>query len=244
MKTGETAEKAAERGTEFMKILLINGSPKREQSDTMRLTRAFLDGMRDVLPVEVQTICPIDRVIEPCRGCFACMHDGSCVCQDDMKQILADILSSDLLLFSFPLYCYGMPAPLKGLIDRTLPLNSMNMQKNGDRYEHTAQTDYSRLRYAMICGCGFPNARHNFEALTMQFRLMFGADSLMLTIPEAPMFSAPEAVSVTKPFLETVRQAGRAYASDGIVDTETMAKLAVPMIPEDVYARICSGQSA
>lgn len=51
-----------------MKILLINGSPKREQSDTMRLTRAFLDGMRDVLPVGVQTICPIDRAIEPCRG--------------------------------------------------------------------------------------------------------------------------------------------------------------------------------
>ena len=42
--------------------------------------------------------------------------------------------------------------------------------------------------------------------------------------------------------LETVRQAGRAYASDGTVDAETMAKLAVPMIPEDVYARICSGQ--
>ena len=113
-----------------MKILLINGSPKREQSDTMRLTRSFLDGMRDALPVGVQTICPIDRVIEPCRGCFACMRGGGCVRQDDMKQILADILSSDLLLFSFPLYCYGMPAPLKGLIDRTLPLNSIKMQKN------------------------------------------------------------------------------------------------------------------
>ncbi|MDD7310265.1 MAG: NAD(P)H-dependent oxidoreductase [Eubacteriales bacterium] len=74
-----------------MKILLINGSPKREQSDTMRLTRSFLDGMRDALPVGVQTICPIDRVIEPCRGCFACMRGGGCVCQDDMKQILADI---------------------------------------------------------------------------------------------------------------------------------------------------------
>ena len=242
MKNDEAAVKAAERGTEFMKILLINGSPKREQSDTMRLTRAFLGGMRGVLPVEVQTICPIDRTIEPCRGCFACMRGGRCVCQDDMKQILADILSSDLLLFSFSLYCYGMPAPLKGLIDRTLPLNRMEMQKNGDRYEHTAQTDYSRLHYAMICGCGFPNAQYNFEAVTMQFRLMFGADCLMLTVPEAPMFNAPEAAPVTKPFLETVRQAGRAYAADGTVEAETMAKLAVPMIPEAVYARICSGQ--
>ena len=91
-------------------------------------------------------------------------------------------------------------------------------------------------------GGGFPNARHNFETVTMQFRLMFGADSLILTVPEAPMFNAPEAASVAKPFLETVRQAGRAYASDGTVDAENMAKLTVPMIPEDVYARICSGQ--
>lgn len=41
-----------------------------------------------------------------------------------MKEILEEILGSDLLLLSFPLYCYGMPAPLKAVIDRTLPLSS------------------------------------------------------------------------------------------------------------------------
>ena len=29
-----------------MKILVLNGSPKRDQSDTMHITRAFLEGMR------------------------------------------------------------------------------------------------------------------------------------------------------------------------------------------------------
>ena len=37
-----------------MRILVLNGSPKREQSDTMHLTRAFLEGMREAAPQEVE----------------------------------------------------------------------------------------------------------------------------------------------------------------------------------------------
>ena len=169
------------------------------------------------------------------------MHNGGrCIHADDMPQILSEILQSDLLLFSFPLYCYGMPAPFKALIDRTVVLFSMTMQKVGERYEHVGQADYSKLRYLMICGCCFPNAAHNFETAIAQFRLMFGSDSTIVTVSEAPMFNAPEAV--TKPFLETMRTAGREYAQTGCISDETMAKLAVPMIPDDLYARICTGE--
>ncbi len=119
-----------------------------------------------------------------------------------MHDILMEILDSDLLLFSFPLYCFAMPACLKALLDRTLPLGKLSMEKVGERYEHVKQKDFSHLRYAMICGCGFPNAKNNFEGVLKQWELMFGKESLAITVPEAPMFNVPEASEVTKPYLE------------------------------------------
>ncbi len=222
-----------------MKILVLNGSPKREQSDTMHITGAFLEGMREAEEQEIRTIHVIDRHIEYCTGCFACMHNGGdCIHDDDMRAILEAILDSDLLLLSFPLYCYGMPAPLKALIDRTLPLSSMAMRKVGERYEHVGQADFSRLRYLMICGCGFPNSRHNFEPVVAQFRLLFHNRQTVLTVPESPMFSAPEAAPVTAPRLALIRQAGRQYAETGEIEETLLAEIMSPMIPEEQYAAI------
>ena len=222
-----------------MKILVCNGSPKRENSDTLRITRAFLDGMKEAAAQEIHLIHVIDRRIEYCTGCFTCKRNGGqCVHDDDMREILSRLLDSDLLLFSFPLYCYGMPAPLKALLDRTMPLSSMAMRKVGERYDHVGQADFSRLRYLMICGCGFPNSRHNFEPAVMQFQLCFPENSTVINVPESPMFSAPEAAVVTAPRLKLVRQAGRQYAETGAIDAGLLAQITSPMIPEEQYAQI------
>ncbi|MGN1025692.1 MAG: flavodoxin family protein [Faecousia sp.] len=225
-----------------MKILVLNGSPKKGSSDTLHITRAFLDGMQEAEPQEVQLIHVADQHIEFCSGCLACMRNGGvCRHKDDMRSILEQILASDLLLFSFPLYCYGMPAMLKNLIDRTLPLSSLAMQKVGDRYVHVGQADFSRLQYLMICGCGFPNSAHNFEPAVAQFKLMFPCGHTILTVPESPMFNAPEAAVVTVPRLELVREAGRQYAKTGAIDEGFLAQIGSPMIPEETYAKIVNG---
>lgn len=222
-----------------MKILVLNGSPKCDKSDTMHITRDFLDGMNEVAEQKVHIINVIEKHIEYCKGCFICKHNGgTCVYKDDMQDILQEILASDLLIFNYPLYAYGMPAPLKALIDRTMPLSSMAMQKDGERYEHVCQADYSHLKYLMICGCGFPNSKHNFEPAVAQFKLCFPNNHTIITIPESPMFNAPEASVVTVPRLELVKQAGKEYAQKGEISTELLAQVCSPMIPEDEYAKI------
>ena len=225
-----------------MKILVLNGSPKRDKSDTLRITRAFLDGMQEAAEQEIHILHVIAQHIEPCSGCFACMHNGGdCVHHDDMQAILEEILASDLLIWSFPLYCYGMPAPLKALLDRTLPLSSMAMRKVDERYEHVEQADFSHLRYLMICGCGFPNSRHNFEPAIAQFKLCFPGRHPILTVPESPMFNAPEAAIVTEPRLALVRKAGHQFARTREIAPELIVEIGTPMIPEEQYAAIVNG---
>ena len=225
-----------------MRILVLNGSPKREQSDTLHITQAFLEGMNEASHHDIHIIHVIDSHINYCTGCFSCMKNGgTCIHEDDMRNILEEILSSDLLIWSFPLYCYGMPAPLKALLDRTLPLSSMAMQKAGERYEHVGQADVSHLRYLMICGCGFPNSRHNFEPAVAQFRLCFPGSHTIITVPESPMFNAPEAAIVTEPRLSLVKQAGTQYAETGEIDQALLDEIGTPMIDEEQYAAIVNG---
>ena len=225
-----------------MKILVFNGSPKKEKSDTLHITHAFLNGMSEAAPQEVQCIDVIDQKINFCLGCFACKQNGgNCVQDDAMYGILEKILDSDLLLFSFPLHSYGMPAPLKNLIDRMLPLSSMAMASVNGRYTHIGQRDYAHLRYLMICGCGFPNSKQNFEPAIAQFKLLFPSGHTILTVPESPMFNAPEAAAVTVPRLELVKKAGRQYTETGTIEETLLAEVGSPMIPEEVYAKIVNG---
>ena len=222
-----------------MRILVLNGSPKKEKSDTLCITRAFLQGMESFAPQEIKIIHASEQRVEYCRGCFTCMHNGGkCVIDDGMRAVLDEILKSDLLVLSFPLYCYGMPAPLKAIIDRTLPLSCMEMRREGERYVHAGQADCSRLKYLMVCGCGFPNSKQNFEPAVAQFGLLFPCRGTVITVPESPMFNVPQAAPVTAPRLELLRRAGEAYARTGGIPAALAEEICSPMIPEVQYAQI------
>ena len=87
-----------------MKILVLNGSPKK-QSDTFRMTERFIKGLNRNEEHEVHVINVIEKNIAPCRGCFGCwaQMDGHCTIDDDQNEILDLYRKSDLVIWSFPL---------------------------------------------------------------------------------------------------------------------------------------------
>ena len=225
-----------------MRVLVLNGSPKKK-SDTFRLTEAFLRGMNRARQHEVQVIRVIEKHIAPCRGCFGCWQrmDGHCVIDDYQNEILDLYRAAELVIWSFPLYCYGMPSHLKAVLDRTIPLIKMKMiQEEDGTVRHEALADFSKQRTLVLCGCGFPDWEGNFDALRMQCRQCF-CNLQMVCVPEAPMLNVPQAAVVADPLLDSFEKAGEEYARSLALSPETIARLETPMIPKEVYISIVNG---
>ncbi len=225
-----------------MRILVLNGSPKRK-SDTFRLTEAFLKGLDREKRHEITVIDVIERKIAPCRGCFGCWQnmDGHCVIDDDQNGILDLYRTSDIIIWSFPLYCYGMPSHLKAVLDRTIPLIKMKMvQEEDGTVRHEALADFSKIHTVVICGCGFPDWDGNFESLRLQCRQCF-RDPVTVFVPEAPMLNVPQAAPLADPLLARFKRAGEEYASSLTLSSETIAGLEAPMIPKETYINIVNG---
>lgn len=225
-----------------MRILVLNGSPKKK-SDTFRLTDAFLKGLNRGGEHEVHIVNVIDKKIAPCHGCFSCWQreDGHCVIPDDQNAILDVYRDADLIIWSFPLYCYGMPSHLKAVLDRTIPLVKMKMVRQPDgSVRHETLVDFSRVHTVVICGCGFPHWEGNFDGLKHMCKTCFG-DPVMVCVPETPMLNVPDAAIVADPLLNRFEEAGAEYAANLRLSAETVAALETPMISADEYIRNVNG---
>ena len=227
-----------------MKVLVLNGSPKKK-SDTFRMAEAFLRGLNKNQEHEVQIVNVIDKKIAPCRGCFGCWQklDGHCVIEDDQNALLDEYRSADIIIWNFPLSCYGMPSHLKAFLDRTIPLVKMDMrQEENGRVRHEALVDFSRIHTVVLCGCGFPDWEGNFDGLKMQCRQCFG-NLEMVCVPETPMLNVPEAAPLADPLLASFEKAGEEYAASLKLSAETIARLETPMIPKEMYINIVNGNA-
>lgn len=223
-----------------MKILVINGSPKGELSNTMKITRAFIEGMEETYDI-VDTM----RVnVKPCLGCYGCwvQTPGRCVQKDDMQGILDKILESDIVIWSTPLYCYSVPSNCKALYDRLLPLGmqQQSVDETGATYHPCRQEIHTNIM--LISGCGFPNRENNFEAMDFQFNRMFSKDCPRIYCLESPLLSIPEAKPVADVYLTYARRAGEEFKASGRISKETQAILDAPMIPPDEYRMRINGR--
>jgi multimeric flavodoxin WrbA len=103
-----------------IKLLGICGSPRKNKSSRFMLEEA-LEAARAAAPelVETELYSISTKTFHGCDACYQCEKLGHCrKIDDDFGELRDKWLAADAVIYSVPVYHMGIPAQLKGFIDR------------------------------------------------------------------------------------------------------------------------------
>lgn len=226
-----------------MNILLINGSPKGKKSNTYKLSSSFVDGLKESyseFSFEELDVNKLD--INFCLGCFCCWNKtpGKCVLNDDMQKVIESLLWADITIWSFPLYYFSVPSKLKTLIDRQLPMVQPFMVQDSESGNHPTRFDMSNKKNVLISTCGFYTTKGNYDSVIPMFDHLLGKNNYeTIFCSQGELFRVPELTNKTNEYLETVKTAGKEYATTGI-SSKTRAKLETLLFPKETFEEMAN----
>ncbi len=217
-----------------MKVLILNGSPKGEASNTMWLTNAFVAGFPDTMDIE--KIHLREKELHPCMGCFSCWTKtpGHCVIQDDMQEIYRKILEADIIIESIPLYFAGMPSRMRILTERCLLFTKRYEGSPEDTFHSILEMEEHSLRkkrLVIISSCGYVSMDTMFEALTKEFDLICGNGNYTKVLcAQGELLQAGNRTRQVIHYLEEVKKAGGEFYETGSISEERIRILNTPMV--------------
>ena len=215
-----------------MNILVVNGSPKAERSNTFNITRAFLEGFPSDTQVELFHLSKLN--IKPCMGCYSCWKKtgGKCVIKDDMQELYEKLSKADIMIDSFPLFFFGMPGPMKTFTDRCLPLMQPylgNSVTDSDVCFHKLRDEsYLQKKLVVISSCGYVEAAPVYPALLKQLDMISGGRHTAILCPEGEIFVSEMAKRQRGGYLKDIAGAGREFAENGRLSEETLKRISKP----------------
>lgn len=226
-----------------MKVLVLNGSPKGERSNTLNITKAFLKGFPEDTETEYVSLYKLN--IKPCAGCFSCWSKtpGECIIKDDMGALYEKINAADIVIESFPLYFFGMPSQLKAMTDRCLPfmLPYMgNLVESGNASFHELRDEgMHKKRLVVITTCGYVSAKPMYPALLRQLDLICGEGHYTaIMCPEGELFIAEKAKRQREGYLAEITKAGAEFAQNLRLSDETKERIAKPILSPQGFEAI------
>lgn len=232
-----------------MNVLLINGSPKGKNSNSLKLAYSFIEGLKSEYAnngkeISIEELHVASMNIDACKGCFTCWKKtpGICCIKDDMQTVIDKQLEADIILWSFPLYYFSVPGILKNLIDRQLPMSLPFMSSREDGYgsgSHDSRYNMEGKRHVLISTCGFYSAEGNYDSVLRMFDHLLGKGNYETVFcGQGELFRVKEVSARTEEYLDAVKVAGAEYAETGMISAKTDAVLRTLLYPRDVFEKM------
>ncbi len=103
-----------------MKLFAYVGSYRGENSICMQVTKKIIGNIQasDIYISDIIIRTPNDTNIHECVGCTKCFFTGICNIKDGFKVMEKEMLESDIVLFSTPVFAHNVSGNFKIFIDR------------------------------------------------------------------------------------------------------------------------------
>lgn len=133
----------------------------------------------------------IDKMnIKPCRGCLSCWGrpDGSCfIKDDDIPAIRERLTNADVVIWSFPLFLFGIPGQMKVLLERIVGMFSPYMVQKIEKNENFAKLGLHGLKFQkegqkiiLLSSCAWSDIDVVYEPIVKQFDCILGHENYQL----------------------------------------------------------------
>jgi multimeric flavodoxin WrbA len=226
-----------------MNVLVINSSPFSRRSNTALILNAFLSGVREnggnIEIVELKKLS-----INPCRGDLHCwFHSkGKCVQNDDMTSLLQKFTRADIIVFSTPVYCDGVPGQLKIMMDRLVVLGNPFLELLDDHTRHPLPPDHVPKKFILIASCGFWET-DNFSPMIMHLKAF--CKNLGITFSGAllrPHSYAMKSNDIND-ILRAAKHAGLEIIRDGALTAATEELVSKAILSREKYMESINGKA-
>ena len=228
-----------------MRVLLLNGSPRREKSCTIRVAHKFVDGLRAAGDCDVEEINISDCRITPCLGCLSCWGrtEGECVIKnDDMPAVKKRIEEADIIIESYPLYFFGMPGQMKLFTDRLLSMmctyRGQKPPENSESF-HGIRNPKTGQKLVLISGCAYSESGSVYDSLLKEYECICGKNGFTAILcPQLKTLIELGASSRLDRYLSKYEAAGKEFAATKHLSEETKQKLSKAPFSEAVYKNL------
>ena len=225
-----------------MKIVAINGSPRKGKGNTGMVLNAFIKGMENA-GAEVEIFYTKNLKPKPCTGQMKCWWEtpGECYIKDDMQQVYPKLRETDILILATPVYI-PLPGEMQICINRLCPLVKPLLQTREGRTRARLH-DNVRLRKVVLVSTGgwwekenFDNVVHIAEELAENMTIEFSGAVLR---PHAFLMKRKgELTEDGRAIIGLVEKAGNELAKKGRLSEELLEAIRRPLISREELTKL------
>ncbi len=217
-----------------MKVLVINGSVRKEKGYTAKVLAPFIKGMKKA-EAQVELLYSKKLDVNPCNGEFDCWYSnvGKCYINDSMQQVYPKLRESDVLVLGIPVYL-PLPGAMQKFLNRLMPIMNPVLKFRNERTKIRFH-DYVRIRkIVLVSVCGwwelgnFDLVEHIVKEICFKASVVFGGSVLR---PHADIL--PKEKDKGNEVFKALEELGFCLIKNGILSEDLLKIVAQPLISEN-----------